>query len=406
VPAILSDPVADLVAVADKLRADDRLITDSSAQLADLEAIFTSIRTLQAVAVRRVREAAGSDATSELHGQSTKAWLHQDQCLSGHAAGRYMRLALQLPFRRVTQAAFDAADISTEHASAILTALSSLPHEIRDTVEPHLVERARLYPPEEIAGFVDELLDALGLDKATDVRRERRFAERGIDLTTTMDGHRSVSGSLTPDVAEQLEKALELAGAKGGPEDDRTPRQRHHDALAEIANAYLQSAGTPSFNGAPRTVIVTMDLETLENQLRDAWIDLASGAKISAATARRLACNAGLIPAVLGRNGEVLDIGQADHEFTVAIRRAAWLRDGGRCAFPDCQNKPQELHHIKFRRHGGPTSLHNAAWLCNYHHWLVHEGGWTLHRTPDNTYEWTGPRGQIRIRRLDTSRHL
>ena len=218
-----------------------------------------------------------------------------------------------------------------------------------------------------------------------------------------MSGNRALSGTLSPDVGEQLEQALALAAQPSGPDDDRTPRQRRHDALGTIASAYLGSACAPSFTGAPRTVIVTIDLDTLEGRLRDTWITLPSGARISADTARRLACDAELIPVVLGSRGELLDIGHADHEFTVPIRRAAWLRDGGRCAFPRCGTTPVELHHIVFRRHRGATSLDNAAWLCAYHHHLVHEGGWTLQRQPaDGSYLWTSPHGNERIRHLQT----
>jgi len=150
-------------------------------------------------------------------------------------------------------------------------------------------------------------------------------------------------------------------------------------------------------------VIITMRLADLEHTLRDDWLTLPCGAQIHAETARRLACDAGIVPVVLGRRSEILDIGQLDHEFTVAQRRAAWVRDGGRCAFPDCRNTPADLHHIIWRRHHGPTSLHNAAWLCPYHHWLVHEGRWTLQRTPDHDYQWTGPHGQQRTRKLGTA---
>ena len=110
------------------------------------------------------------------------------------------------------------------------------------------------------------------------------------------------------------------------------------------------------------------------------------------------------MPAVLGGKSELLDIGQAGHEFTVAQRRAAWIRDEGRCAFPGCCNPPTQLHHIIWRSRQGPTSLDNAAWLCSYHHRLVHEDGWTLERDPvDNSYLWTGPHGQQRIRKLGTA---
>ena len=144
-------------------------------------------------------------------------------------------------------------------------------------------------------------------------------------------------------------------------------------------------------------------LQTLENELLEKWLTLPSGAVISAATARRMACDAEIIPVVLGSNSEVLDIGVANHEFTTAIRRAAYQRDRGRCAFPGCCNPVSELHHIVFRRNGGATSLDNAAWLCSYHHWLVHDGRWTLTRLPTNDYLWTGPQGQQRIRHLSTA---
>lgn len=399
-PAMLPDTVDDLVMAAGKLRADDRLITDPAAQLEELDAIVTTIRTLQAVAVRRVADCLRTDATSDQAGMSTRAWLVEDQRMCGGEAGRYKRLAASLPFHPLTQAAMDAAEISMDHAAAILTALSSLPIEMRATVEPHLVERAKGYPPEEIGGFIDQLLEALGLDKASDVRRERRFTERGLDLTPTMDGHRAVGGSLTPEVAERLDKALAIAAQRAGADDDRTLRQRQHDALGEIADAYLAQTTNPSFTGAPRTVIVTIDLETLENQLREKWLTLPSGAQISAETARRLACDAELIPVVLGGASELLDIGQAGHDFSVATRRLAWLRDAGRCAFPHCRNKPRELHHIRFKRHGGAGTLDNGAWLCGYHHWLVHEGGWSLERTDQGDYLWTGPHGQQRRRHL------
>jgi hypothetical protein len=110
---------------------------------------------------------------------------------------------------------------------------------------------------------------------------------------------------------------------------------------------------------------------------------------------------------VLGSASEILDIGAANHEFSTAQRRAAYLQQAGQCAFPGCRGVLAELHHITFRRHGGPGVLTNAAWLCGYHHWLVHEGRWTLRRQPDDrSFLWTGPNGQQRIRHLTPARHL
>jgi hypothetical protein len=399
-PAVLSEAVADVVAAVEKLRADDRLITRPEMLLGDVEALLEAAAVLQAVTVRRLREVWAADATSEFYGRSTKRWLVEDQCLPAAEASRLLRLAHRLPLHPATEAAFDSGEISGAHAAAILSALGSLPAGVRETVEPHLIDRAREFPPEEIGGFVDELLQRLGLDRDSDVRRERRHLQRGVDVAATLGGTRSISGTLTPDVADRLELALRIAGQKTGPDDDRSLRQRRHDALGTLADTFLTHTGSPSFTGAPRTVIVTMDLDALTGQLTDATASLPSGAVICADTARRLACDAELIPAVLGGRGEVLDIGQADHEFTTPIRRAAYLRDHGRCAFPSCTAPVVELHHLTFRRHGGPTSLHNAAWLCAYHHWLAHEGHWTVQRAPHGGYLWTSPHGKQLERHL------
>ena len=397
---LVSDPVTDVVAAVEKARADDRLITSPATLLADTTALLDAMTLLGSLVVDRLTEAAQVNATHVEYGRGMRAWLVEDEMLAAGEASRFVQLATHLPVYPATRDALRTARISLAHAHAIVKALRSLPVAYRATIEPHLLELAVTCTPEEIAGFVDALLEALGLDKTSDVRREKRYAERGFNIGQSFDGHRSACGSLTDEVGERLTKALELAAQPAGPEDDRTVLQRWHDALGVIADAYLTQHGNPSFTGAPRTVMVTIDLETLENQLRDAWLTLPSGAQISAATARRLACDAELIPVVLGRKGEVLDVGQADHEFTAAMRRAAWIRDQGRCAFPGCRNTPGELHHIMFKRHGGPGVLDNAAWLCCYHHWLAHEGHWTLQRTPDGHYLWTGTHGQQRIRYL------
>jgi hypothetical protein len=398
VPAILSDAVVDVVASVDKLCADEQVVTDPEMVLGDIEALLDAKAQIDARIALRLRQAEAHEATTELYGRGTKRWLVEEVLLAGAAASRLVRLARQGREHPATMATLATGRINTVHAAAILTALHTLPIHLRDTVEPHLIDRATAFPPEEIAGFVDELLQRLGIDNAGDIARDKRLADRGVNVATTMHGTRSLSGTLTPEVGERFEAALHVAAQKTSVDDDRTPGQRRHDALGVIADAFLAQQA-PSFTGAPRTVIVTIDLDVLEGRLRDAFITLPSGARTNADTARRLACDAELIPVMLGGNGEVLDVGQAGHEFTAAVRRAAWIRDDG-CVFTGCRNRCVELHHIVFRRHRGSNSLDNAAWLCNYHHWLVHEGGWTLRRQPDGNYLWTSPHGKQLLRPL------
>lgn len=65
------------------------------------------------------------------------------------------------------------------------------------------------------------------------------------------------------------------------------------------------------------------------------------------------------------------------------LRRAVIARDGG-CAFPGCDRPAHwcDCHHIIYWADGGPTMLDNLILQCRFHHRLVHEGGWTIHRTP------------------------
>src|SRR4051794_9656585 len=117
----------------------------------------------------------------------------------------------------------------------------------------------------------------------------------------------------------------------------------------EIAAFYLAHADLPTVNGERPRVVVTMDLDVLLGRLEAAWATLDSGVKLGPETARRLACDAQIIPAVLGTSSEILDLGQPGREFSAAVRRAACIRDGGRCTFPGCTRPPRELHHIIWR---------------------------------------------------------
>ena len=71
---------------------------------------------------------------------------------------------------------------------------------------------------------------------------------------------------------------------------------------------------------------------------------------ITAGAARRLACDYGIIPAVLGGVSQILDLGTPQRLATPTQRRNLALRDGG-CLFPGCERPPAvcEAHHRKHR---------------------------------------------------------
>jgi hypothetical protein len=105
-------------------------------------------------------------------------------------------------------------------------------------------------------------------------------------------------------------------------------------------------------------------------------------------TARRLACDAGVVRVVTGPDGLPLDVGRVQRTAGAAIRRAVEIRDG-HCVFAGCDALPEwcDVHHVVHWAHGGPTSCDNGALLCERHHTACHEGGFSVSRDP-GTSTW------------------
>jgi len=113
---------------------------------------------------------------------------------------------------------------------------------------------------------------------------------------------------------------------------------------------------------------------------------------ITAEAARLLACDAQIIPVVLGGRGEVLDLGRATRTVTRAQRRALIQRDR-HCAHPGCRRPPKRCaaHHVEPWSWDGVTDLDNLVLLCAYHHHLIHHSGWSI-RMVDGLPQFIPPR--------------
>jgi hypothetical protein len=154
------------------------------------------------------------------------------------------------------------------------------------------------------------------------------------------------------------------------------------DGLADLCRAAI--ANPPATVPRPQ-VTITVALDALRGTPgHDAGLLGESGQPICAETARRLACDCGVIPAVLNSVGEPLDIGRQSRLVPTGMRRALALRDKG-CRFPGCDKPPAatDAHHITHWARHGPTALRNLVLLCAFHHWLVHEGRWSISFDPD-----------------------
>jgi hypothetical protein len=181
--------------------------------------------------------------------------------------------------------------------------------------------------------------------------------------------------------------------------DDRSPEERQTGravpypvrlghALMELLER-LPAGLLPATGGVGATVVVTVNLEQLTSGLGTATLD--TGTEISHAQLRRLACEAGIIPAVLDGEGQPLDLGREQRLFSRSQRVAMNLRDQG-CRAEGC-DRPAAwtvAHHLTEWCKGGRTDIADGAMLCDYHHHLIHSTKWTCTLRPD---------GDIRFRR-------
>lgn len=166
------------------------------------------------------------------------------------------------------------------------------------------------------------------------------------------------------------------------------------DALV-AATTSSDSDGPRSGRGGRDGVVVHVDIATLTDGRHDGTLcETDSGAALPVDTVRRMACDAKLLPTVLNGRGVVLDQGRAKRLATVE-QRAAIEAMQSTCSHPDCTVSVDDcrVHQIVPWQRGGPTDLDNLAPLCEPHHHLVHEGGWSMTMTSDRVATWTQPDG-------------
>ena len=122
--------------------------------------------------------------------------------------------------------------------------------------------------------------------------------------------------------------------------------------------------------------------EMLERQIIGKAVDLVSGPGGLASFLRRQQLGARLAGPSLP-----LDIGYSD-TIPAGIRTAVILRDR-HCQWTGGCNQPAaacEVHHVRHKADGGPTSVKDCILLCTFHHQVViHRWGWTLVLHPDGT---------------------
>ncbi|GAB96859.1 hypothetical protein KILIM_050_00410, partial [Kineosphaera limosa NBRC 100340] len=113
------------------------------------------------------------------------------------------------------------------------------------------------------------------------------------------------------------------------------------------------------------------------------------GQVLSPADVRMLACDAQIIPAVLGTRSELLDLGHAHRLAKPGLVTALELRDKT-CTYPGCRIPAAwtDKHHLQHWANGGPTTEWNMACACRHHHTVIHRHGHIGTVTPSGVH-WT-----------------
>ncbi|MGW7687255.1 DUF222 domain-containing protein [Kribbella sp. NPDC054772] len=149
----------------------------------------------------------------------------------------------------------------------------------------------------------------------------------------------------------------------------------------------------PGF-GAKANITVTIDLQDLKAATADAIGQTVYSNGLSAATIRRLACDAKVIPVVLGSKSEPLDVGRSERLVTRAMRRALNTRDRG-CVVCGAPPVMCDAHHLIPWIDGGVTAVSNLVLLCRRHHTDLHAGHWHITITNDTVHvtrpTWADP---------------
>jgi len=136
----------------------------------------------------------------------------------------------------------------------------------------------------------------------------------------------------------------------------------------------------------PAQISVLIGLDALRGRTDEMGLTDA-GVELPPHVVRRLACDAEIIPMILGGPGGPADAGRSSRTVPLRLRRLLIARDR-HCQWPGCDQPPSrcDAHHIHHWTDGGPTDLDNLVLLCHRHHHHLHQHGYTMVAQPDGTW--------------------
>ncbi|MFW6773997.1 DUF222 domain-containing protein [Nocardioides sp. CPCC 205120] len=362
---------------------------ETRAALVEVERAANRLAALQSRLLAHAASVRAEDATGA---PSTAVWFANAKVTRAEAHRR-VRVAVATHERYdALTAACSSGAVSPGQAEVIVRALDDLDDGPTESVDPGVLadaERALVgfaadHDAKDLRVLGRRILDivapAIGEAREAELlAKEEREAAAKVRLTMREDGQGCVHGRFTvPEMhGAMFAKMVDAIASPrrshlhDDPADARPSWERRGLAFVELIER-MRDADLPDAAGAGATVVVTMQLDTLTGGLAAASLD--TGHRISPGEARRLACCADLVPAVLGTKSEVLDLGRSARFHTKPQRIALILRDQG-CTAEGCDAPPQrcEAHHDDPWSRGGETSVERGRLLCWHHHRVAHD---------------------------------
>ncbi len=360
---------------------------------------------LQADTVRRKVEgylAGLLGRLGELEGEDAMVAVCQQFGLKARKARRQAKVASGLRALPDVLGAVEGGYITMDHAEMITASHARAP--LGDGEQLDLVIEAMRQDCDQfkrtLATREDQRASVDGLSR-TERQRARRTAsvfDGDDDMVILHAELDAIAGQRVKTALSAMNTRLLHYDTKAG--EERTYHQRNADALVALmtqqpagqagetdgsANGLSLPPGADESDSGPagrpaggadcgpapqKTVlVVTAEYDPIYGVLQDA--ELIDGTPIKIEELRRLACDADIIPAIFGSDGQPLYLGRTQRAPNQAQRMALFARDQ---ACVDCGLAAQacDIHHILPWEQGGPTNIDNLVLLCPKCHRRAH----------------------------------
>lgn len=261
--------------------------------------------------------------------------------------------------------------LSEDHVDVLAEALADLPAR----AEKPLVEYAVQHEPLSVKKYCEKLAYLMDQD-GPEPKEPEPVQPRNVVRRKWQGGRYQLFADVDAETGAELDAQID-ALAKPTPNDLRFAPEREGDAFCEIINLAARADHHRISGGERVQLTVTVDYDNLRQGIGTARLD--NGEHIPMNQVRKIACDSGLIPMLLGSRFQIHDVGRKTRTINAGLRRMLVARDQG-CAFPGCTRPPKhcEAHHVQHWSNGGATNLSNLTLLCLRHHNLVHHSAWKI----------------------------